>query len=84
MEGIEVNEEFIGSEVIGNVAASKKNFLKERHTIKNMRKEIYNSKLVDRRNDPCDGVNKAVKILLLGRGNVLMRSKSYNKDPGYR
>ena len=48
MEGIEVNEESIGSEVIGNVAASKKNFLKERHTIKNMRKEIYNSKLVDR------------------------------------
>ncbi len=48
LNGIEVSEERIAKEVITRVAGGSKDYLRERHTIKNMRKEIYQSLLADR------------------------------------
>jgi trimethylamine--corrinoid protein Co-methyltransferase len=51
MDGIQVDAEHIAKEVIQNVAAGsegKSNYLRERHTIKNMRKEIFASVVADR------------------------------------
>ncbi len=48
MEGVNASSDAIAAEVIRNVARSGKDYLRERHTIKNMRKEIYVSKLADR------------------------------------
>ncbi len=48
LDGIQVDEDHIAKEVISRVAGGSKDYLRERHTIKNMRKEIYQSLLADR------------------------------------
>ncbi len=48
LDGIQVDEDHIAKEVITRVAGGSKDYLRERHTIKNMRKEIYHSLLADR------------------------------------
>ncbi|MFX1346171.1 MAG: trimethylamine methyltransferase family protein [Promethearchaeota archaeon] len=51
MEGIEVNEDTLGLDVIKKVATSPKKgvtYLSEKHTQKYMRKELYIPKLIDR------------------------------------
>ncbi len=51
LEGIDVNEDTLGLEIIKKVATSKEkgvNFLGEKHTMKYMKKELYFPKLIDR------------------------------------
>ncbi len=48
LDGIQVDEDSIAKEVITRVAGGSKDYLRERHTIRNMRKEIYQSLLADR------------------------------------
>ncbi len=47
-QGIEVNEDTIGLEVIAAVGPAG-NYLSQRHTLKHMRKEISTAKLIDRK-----------------------------------
>ncbi|TFG08074.1 MAG: hypothetical protein EU539_03330 [Promethearchaeota archaeon] len=48
MDGIRVNDDTIGKEEITKIASSTRNFLGTKHSVKNIRKEIFVPKLVDR------------------------------------
>jgi trimethylamine--corrinoid protein Co-methyltransferase len=48
MEGIRVNEDTIATEEIKKIVTTTRNFLGSKHSVKNIRKELYVPKLADR------------------------------------
>lgn len=73
LEGIKVNEDTIALDVIEKVATSDKKgatFLGEMHTIKNMKKELYMPKLMDRNRRSTWWKNGAKNIIERAREKV--------------
>jgi trimethylamine--corrinoid protein Co-methyltransferase len=70
--GIGVDENTIASDVITSIAKTNTDYLKERHTLKNFRKEIYRSKIADKVKRSA-WVKEGAKDIFEKAGNVVER-----------
>jgi trimethylamine--corrinoid protein Co-methyltransferase len=71
MEGIRVNDETLAKEEIKRVITEGKNYLMLKHTVKNIRKEIYVPKLVDRERRGVWIRNGSKDIIMRAREKVI-------------
>lgn len=83
IEGIQVNDNTLALEEIKRIATTGKNYLALKHTVKNVRKEIFVPKLVDRNRRSIWQRNGAKDIIETAREKVEM-ILSLQKGPGLK